>query len=319
MSSKPKKIRGVVVSARENSEFELVKRQILECDQEITVVAFSEILHSPELLQSDEIDLILTIGGDGSVAWLVGAYYKAFDTIEGIKPIVPVVRPESVGYLKQLDLEGDNFKEGFIRLLSGDYEVVQRTVLQITVDEQKIVAVNEVLLSSSPHLGKFIVSIVNGKGTTKEVIAEILADGAMIATSIGSTAWALSHGGLLNIHEDSLELIFIGAMHRGANYVIPRKGTIIIDLDLKNPVVTKETVFAYNQARELRNLPHDDNARETLGIVYSSQVLADGKVLTFGSKSIAIDPSWSIPFVMIKDHTVYEKARRYTKNTESLW
>ena len=106
-------------------------------------------------------------------------------------------------------------------------------------------------------------------------------------------------------------------MHRGANYVIPRKGIISMSLDLKNPVVTKETVFAYNKARETRKLPHDDHARDTLGIVYSSQVLVDGKVLTFGSKEILIDPSWSIPFVSIKDHTVYEKARRYTKNTES--
>lgn len=317
MSLKPNKIRGVVVSARERSEFELVREQIFECDDSINVITFEEILHSPNILR-DKIDLILTIGGDGSVAYLIGAYYKAFETIEGIKPIVPVVRPESVGYLKQLDLERVKFKEGFKKLLSGDYEVIPRTVLEITVDEHKIVAVNEVLFSSSPHLGKFTVSIVNGKGST-EIIAEILADGAMVATSIGSTAWALSHGGLLNLHEDSLELLFIGAMHRGASYVIPRKGKIIINLDLKNPVVIKETIFAYNQAREKRNLPYDDNAWDTLNIIYSSQVIADGKVLTFGQKNITIDPNFAIPFVSIKDHTIYEKARKYTRNTEALW
>lgn len=314
MSSKPDKIRGVVVSAKEKSEFELVKNWILECDDSLIVVTFEDILHSPDILR-DKIDLMLPVGGDGSVAWLVGAYYKSFDTIEGMKPIVPVVRAESVGYLKQLDLEASKFKEGFMKLLHSDYEVVQRTVLQITVDDEKIVAVNEVLFSSSPHLGSFTVSIVNGGGT--DIIAEIFADGAMIATSIGSTAWSLSHGGLLNLHEDALQLIFIGAMHRSANYIVPKKGLILMDLDLKNPVVTKETVFAYNQARVLRNLPHDENARETLGIVYSSQVVVDGKVLTFGSKSLSINPDWSIPFVTIKDHTIYEKARRYTKNTES--
>lgn len=314
MSSKPDKIRGVVVSAKEKSEFELVKNWILECDDSLIVASFDDILFSPDIL-NDKIDLILTLGGDGSVAWLVGAYYKTFDTIKGMKPIVPVVRAESVGYLKQLDFEEEKFKEGFMKLLHNDYDVVQRTVLQITVDDQKIVAVNEVLLSSSPHLGRFTISIENG--TETDIIAEIFADGAMIATSIGSTAWSLSHGGLLNLHEDSLQLVFIGAMHRSANYIIPKSGSILMDLDLKNPVVTKETVFAYNQAREMRNLPHDDNARETLGIVYSTQVLVDGKVLTFGSKSLSINPDWSIPFVTIKDHTIYEKARRYTKNTES--
>ena len=317
ISSKPTKIRGVIVSSREKAEYELVRKQILECDPSIFVAHFDTFLHSPDILR-DKIDLILTIGGDGSVAWLVGAYYKAFDSIDGIKPIVPVVRPESVGYLKQLELEGENFKEGFKKLIQGEYEVVKRTVLHISVDDLSMIAVNEVLLSSNPHLGKFTISIANGQGI-EEVIAEIYADGAMIATSIGSTAWSLSHGGLLNLHEDSLQLIFIGAMHRGANYIIPKKGTIYINLDLKNPVITKETIFAYNQAREKRKLPRDDNARHTLSVVYGSQVLVDGKVLTFGSKTIKIDSSWSIPFVTIKDHTIYEKARRYTKNTEAIW
>lgn len=317
MSLKPSKIRGVVISAKEKSEFELVKRQIHECDPSISCIEFSEIIHSPEILR-DKMDLILTIGGDGSVAWLVGAYYKAFDTIEGMKPIVPVVRPESVGYLKQMDLSEEKFKEGFKRLLKGDFEVENRTVLEINVGDQKTIAVNEVLLSSTPHLGKFTVSIANHLGT-KEIIAEIFADGAMIATSIGSTAWSLSHGGLLNLHEDSLELIFIGAMHRGANYIIPKKGPIFISLEIKNPVVTKETIFAYNQAREKNKLPKDLHASDTLSVVYSSQVLVDGKVLMFGSKTIAIDPTYSIPFVTIKDYTVYEKARRYTKNTEAIW
>ena len=317
MSLKHSKIRGVVISAREKTEFEQVMKQIHECDPTISCVDFTEIIHSPEILR-DKIDLILTIGGDGSVAWLVGAYYKAFETIEGMKPIVPVVRPESVGYLKQLDLEGEKFKEGFRKLLRGEYEVVRRTVLQINVDGHKNVAVNEVLISSSPHLGKFTVSIQNGKGT-KEIIAEIFADGAMIATSIGSTAWSLSHGGLLSLQEESLQLIFIGAMHRGSNYVIPRKGPIFISLDIKNPVVTKDTIFAYNQAREKRNLPKDENARDTLSVVYGSQVLVDGKVLEFGAKELSNNPDLSIPFVTIKDHTIYEKARRYTKNTDAIW
>jgi NAD kinase len=316
INSELSKIRGVVISARENSEYELIRSQIFECDKTISCYHLDQIIETPKLLES--VDFILTIGGDGSIAWLVAAYYKAFDGIEGIKPIIPVVRPESVGYLKQLDFEREKFKEGFKKLLRGEYEIIQRTVLALTVDNQKSIAVNEVSFSSNPHLGKFTVSIENGEGT-REIIAEIFADGAMLATSIGSTAWALSHGGLLNISEESVELIFIGAMHKGANFVLPKKGKIGIQLELKNPVITKETVFAYNQARKLRNLPIDPQAKDTLTVVYSSQVLADGKVLTFGSKSITIDPNCSIPFVIIKDHSVYEKARKYTRNTEALW
>ena len=316
-SQTKKKIKGVCISSREKSEFILVKNLIAEIDPAIHCIHFDEIIHSPHLLK-DEVDFILTIGGDGSIVWLIGAYYKAFDTIDGIKPIVPVVRPESVGYLKQLDLEPEKFKEGFKRLIRGDFEVIQRTVLEINIDNKKTISVNEVLLNCNPHLGKFTISIENGKGIT-EIIAEILADGAMLVTSIGSTAWSLSYGGLLNIDEETLELIFIGATHGGANYIIPKKGIIYMDLELKNPVVTKDTVFAYNQARHENNLPPDPHSRETLGIVYSSQVICDGKVIDFGSKRVVINPNCSIPFVIIKDHSVYEKARKYTKNTEALW
>ena len=68
MSLKPSKIRAVVISAREKTEYEQVTKQIHECDPTISCVDFTEILHSPEVLR-DKIDLILTIGGDGSVAW----------------------------------------------------------------------------------------------------------------------------------------------------------------------------------------------------------------------------------------------------------
>lgn len=40
-----------------------------------------------------------------------------------------------------------------------------------------------------------------------------MADGVMLITSIGSTGWALSHKGLINLNEDSLELLFVGQLN----------------------------------------------------------------------------------------------------------
>lgn len=310
-------IKGVGISSREKFEFELVKKMIKECDSNIKCYHFNEIIHTPELL--NEIDFLLTIGGDGSVAWLVGTFYKAFDSIEKIKPIIPVVRKESVGYLKQIDLDPSLFKEGFMKLLKGEYEVIQRTVLKAIVSENngKNISVNEVMMSCSPHLGKFTVTII--KDGNKEIIAEIFADAVLIVTSIGSTAWALSYGGFLNLDEDSLEIIFIGAMHGGASYIIPKKGKLHINLELKNPVITEDTVIAYNQARVAQNLPLDPISRDSLSIFFSSQIIVDGKLVNFGSTDVEIDPSYSIPFVFIKDHSIYDKARQLTKNTKSIW
>ena len=102
-----KLIKGIGISSREKSEFQFIRDLIEECDPKIKVFHFEDIIHRPEILE--KIDFLITIGGDGSVAWFVGAFYNAFDNISNIKPIIPVVRPESVGYLKQLDFDKVNF------------------------------------------------------------------------------------------------------------------------------------------------------------------------------------------------------------------
>ncbi|MHA2362894.1 MAG: hypothetical protein ACXAC7_02985 [Candidatus Hodarchaeales archaeon] len=315
---KSNKIRGVGISAHAEEEFELVKRMIHQEDSRIECLSFDSIIENPQYL--DSINFLLTVGGDGSVAWLVGTFFKAFERVDTIKPIVPVVRPESVGYLKQLDLSPERkFRKGFRELLKGHYEIENRTILKTNIGGQSMVSVNEIFLDCTPHLGKFEVSIENG--SKKETVTEHYADGVMLVTAIGSTAWALSHGGFLNVNEDALELIFIGATHHGANFILPRTSPIKIRLELKNPVVTKETVFAYNEARKKLNLPYDDNSRDTLGLVYGSRLIVDGKVVGFsqfsnpdGSTEITIDPSMSIPMVSIQKQSTLEKARKFTEN-----
>lgn len=284
--------------------------------QDIACVSFEEIVHSPSSLA--DLNFFFTIGGDGSVAWLVGAFHKAFEQLPNV-PIVPVVRPKSVGFLKQLDLSPqEEFHKGFSSLLRGNYEVNHRTVLQCPINGRPTVAVNEMVLHSSPHLAQFTVTLCGNGGRKKgDVVAEILADGLMVVTAMGSTAWALSHHGLLNVNEEALELVFIGATHRAANYIIPRSDQIHVKVEIKNPVTTKDTVFAYNEARENFGLPPDEHSWQTLNLVYGPRVLTDGKVVGFGLTDYIIDPSGSIPFVSIKRQSVFEKARKFTRNTEA--
>ncbi|MHA1991481.1 MAG: hypothetical protein ACW981_13650 [Candidatus Hodarchaeales archaeon] len=309
-----KKLKGICISVRETEEFRKIEKMILKEDPNLTIIPFENILNDPSLL--DQCDIILTVGGDGSVAWLVGIFYKTFESIENLKPIVPVIRPESVGYLKQLSLDPEKeFRNGFKQILNGNYSIQHRTILKTTVWGNNYIAVNEILLHCEPHLGKFKVTIENRDTASgnkrEEILTETMADGAMISTSIGSTAWSLSYNGQINLSEESLQLLFIAGIHSSANFSLPREN-IKLDLELKNPSITKETVGAYNQIRLDQGLSKDKNATRTLEIVYGPRLVIDGKVVVFGATSLEIDPSLSIPFMVLKE-TAVEKARKLTK------
>ena len=306
-------IRNIGISAQQSTDYLLVRRMIHEENSSITCISWDELITNPDNLK--KIDFLFTVGGDGSVAWLIGSFFKAFEKIDNIPPIVPVVRPESVGYLKQLDLfPEDSFRQGFRDLLKNKYDIINRTIFKTTLNNQEFISVNEIFLACNPHIGKFTVSLENG--TKSDIITEQLADGLIISTAMGSTAWGLSHHGLISVNEQALELIFVGATHGGANFILPNEKLINIKLELKNPVVTKETVYAYTEARKKLKLPVDNNPRKTLSLVYGPRIIVDGKMVGFGLSKpleILINSTETIPFVSIHKQSILDKARKLTE------
>ena len=306
------RVHCIIISARESEEYQIVERALLKEDPSIIVLPFERVFTQPELL--DQCDLIFTVGGDGTVAWLVGTFFKLFQDVKSLKPICPIIRPDSVGYLRQLDLQPEErLREGLRRILEGNYRVQYRTILKTNVDNQTFFAVNEIFLHSEPHLSKINVYVESDEGTdSKELLTETMADGIMIVTPIGSTAWALSHQGQVSINEDALELVFVGGMHSSENFTLPRK-KVYIDVTIKNPTVTKESIGAYNQYREKIGLGKDPIASKVLQIVYGPRLIVDGKIVAFGTSNMVIDPSQSIPFLILQKETAIAKARKLTR------
>ena len=302
-------IRGICISSHNNSEYHQVAQLIEQLSPNTRIIDFKDVLQDQTLL--DECDFMFTIGGDGSVAWLVGTYFDNFHTVKGLKPIVPVVRPESVGYLKQLDLNPGIFEIGFTQIMEGHYTVQDRTVLKTTISGKSYVAVNELYLMTSPHLSKFRVDL-KYDNDTYHPMTSTMADGAMVVTSLGSTGWALSYKGQISLDEDALELIFVGGVHSSANFTLPRK-PIRLAIELKNETVTQETIDAYHRRRKELRLSQDKDAEKTLNIIYGSRLTADGKVIAFGVDDVEIDSTNSIPFVFLYHETVVDKARKLTR------
>ena len=130
-------------------------------------------------------DMAIAIGGDGTIVHVAKAAAQAGCPVLGINA-------GHVGFLA--GLEADEL-EALPALLSGDYTVDERAMLEVTVhtDAGDVTryALNEAVLSRG-GLSRLVDVMVHADG------GEVLScrgDGVIIATPTGSTAYSLSAGG----------------------------------------------------------------------------------------------------------------------------
>lgn len=132
-------------------------------------------------------DLVLTLGGDGT--FLAGARLAA---PKGI-PVLGV-NLGRLGFLTEL--EHDQLEHGIERYLAGDFRIEERNMLQVTLTRDgrvmaKAIGLNEVVVDHSGDARILRLEIDVGG----QRVGVIDADGAIVATASGSTAYALASGG----------------------------------------------------------------------------------------------------------------------------
>jgi NAD+ kinase len=137
--------------------------------------------------QLAKTSLLVTLGGDGT--FLAGARLAA---PRGI-PILGV-NLGRLGFLTEL--ESEQLEDGLTRFLEGAYRIEERTMLQVTLSRKgrtvlKAIGLNEVVIDHSGDARMLRVEIDVGG----QAVGVIDADGVMIATATGSTAYALASGG----------------------------------------------------------------------------------------------------------------------------
>ena len=158
-----------------------------------------------------ETDLLLTLGGDGT--FLAGARVAAPRDI----PILGVNHGH-LGFLTEI--EAEEMQSGLSRHLDGAYRIEARTMLEVTLARkgQRMVheiGLNEVVVDHSGEARILRLEIDVGG----QRVGVIDADGAIVATASGSTAYALASGG--PILEPSLEDLVLVPMSPFALTVRP--------------------------------------------------------------------------------------------------
>ncbi len=131
-----------------------------------------------------DADVIVVIGGDGSI--LDASNYA-------IRYGVPIlgINLGRVGYMSALEKDRIKCLAG---LFDGSYTVEEKMLLSVSIDGASAVerlAVNEVVFSHSNPVELTDLTLTDGYGET----VKYRADGLILATPIGSTAYSLSAGG----------------------------------------------------------------------------------------------------------------------------
>ena len=132
-----------------------------------------------------DTDITVTVGGDGTIIHNAkfAALYK--------KPLLGI-NLGRIGFVA--NIEPDELSE-LSKLLTGDYRIQSRMLLEITVDkdgaESRYTAVNEVVLHRDTLANLIDISVELGE----ERMISYRADGMLFSTPTGSTAYSFSAGG----------------------------------------------------------------------------------------------------------------------------
>lgn len=132
-------------------------------------------------------DMAIVVGGDGTMLGIARQLARFNLPMVGINQ-------GRLGFIT--DVPVGHYAEALAPIIAGDYEEERRTMLEGAVyrDEQKIFdgfAMNDVVVSRNATASMIEVKVDIGP----EFVANLRADGVIIASPTGSTAYALSAGG----------------------------------------------------------------------------------------------------------------------------
>jgi len=178
---------------------------------------------------ADLVELGIVLGGDGTILRALEAVREADVPVHG-------VNLGHVGFLAESEVEG--LAATVTRLLAGDYQIENRSALDISVlaEDDTVVAehwaLNEAALEKSDRQKMISVAIeIDGRP-----VSSFSCDGVLLSTSTGSTAYAFSAGGPVVWPEvDALMLIPLAAHALFARpLVLGRSSEAAIEMTLDN-------------------------------------------------------------------------------------
>lgn len=223
---------GIFVNRHRDPELTATRTVVRELSSRGVSVLLDEQLKSEPALDAcfvshaemlKRADLIIALGGDGTILQIIA------DAAEYDTPVMGI-NLGHLGFLTQAEKDDAEF---FDKILSGDFTVNRPMMLTATLHQSsgktaQHNALNDIILRGN---GAKMISLevaVNGTVTNR-----YLADGIIVATSTGSTAYSLSCGGPI-VHQ-ALDCIILTPIcpHtlKSRCIVIPPDASVVLRFD----------------------------------------------------------------------------------------
>jgi NAD+ kinase len=162
-------------------------------------------------------DILITIGGDGTVLWaLQRTHVKLFCINAGVLGFLTEVSPNEV-------------IESLKKIMDGDYIIDKRARLKTTLNGKRLFdSINEAVIHTS-HVAKMRHFEIH---VDDNLLSDIRADGMIVATPTGSTCYAMSVGSpLVDPRVNAFVIAPIAPFKLSARpYVVPIESEITIKI-----------------------------------------------------------------------------------------
>jgi NAD+ kinase len=189
-------------------------------------------------------DLVLVLGGDGTLLW-------AESKISGREIPILGINFGTMGFLTEIS--PGKWKEAIDRLLEGRYSIEKRNKIEVAINGKKVgKALNEVVVKTAVPVEMLNLEI----RLDDQEVETVMADGIIVATPTGSTAYSMSVGGpIVDNRVRSFIITSISPFKLGARpIVVPdtsqisiklagkKNGVIVIDGEFRMEVSSKDEI-----------------------------------------------------------------------------
>jgi NAD+ kinase len=174
-----------------------------------------------------QTDLLVVLGGDGTILHVAGQLGETMKPIFGINV-------GSLGFLTCANSSG--YREAVECIARDRINFSERTLLEVTVKTAgkktgKMTALNDAVLSR----GKLSRLVLLRTKVDGETLTEFNADGLVVATPTGSTAYSLSAGGPILAPESGVLVITPICPHVLTNRSIIVADSSVIEIEVSDP------------------------------------------------------------------------------------
>ena len=193
---KIKKIAIVFSATRKTDKILVEAREIIkQADSELVCIVNVNQIRSSDLNKISKADLILVFGGDGTMIGSIRSLHSLNIPFLG-------VNSGTVGFLTDLSISKIN---NLIYILKGNYKTENRPIFEAsTSSRRKEIFLNEVVI----HSGSVTKMLDLELSIKDQVIYNLKADGLIVSSSTGSTAYSYSGGGpIISPKLDALSLL----------------------------------------------------------------------------------------------------------------